>query len=132
MINIKDYYYAFVLSNASRNLIASKFPFKYSRKICHHVTIAFSMTDEDYAKFKAQFESNDKAIVKAVGYADGTDIEAIAVSINNETKRLDGSFYHVTLSLTPPKKPVNSNELYDLIQPIEVFELTGDFALIQK
>lgn len=70
--------------------------------------------------------------VNVIGYAQGQLIEALAVEIDGKTRRLDGSFYHVTLSLSAPRKPVDSNTLINLVKPVDKIQLHGEFKLLDK
>jgi uncharacterized membrane protein len=130
-------YLAFKLSDKCRVDLIQKFKPSFSKVVCHHVTIEFNLTKEKLDAFNEKMTKSSKAdfgnIVNAIGIARGDGIEAIAISINNKRDRADGSFYHVTLSLEPPHKPVESNTLRDKIELIRglVF-LEGDFVLLKK
>ncbi len=98
-------YTAYVLTEQSRKVLEDKFPPKYSKFIGHHVTIAFGVS--------ADAELPENAEIKVLGRKDSGDgIEALVVSVNGETQRENGSFYHITWSLEPDKySPKDSNEL---------------------
>ena len=119
-------YLAFVLSEASRAELLKKFPPKFERTICHHVTIQFNNIHFDSVPEQPDCD------VYVIGYAEDENIEALAVEIAGQTKRSDGSFFHVTHSLSAPKKPVDSNKLFDKIKPIEKIKITGEFRLEDK
>lgn len=108
MENLGSKYLAFVLDEASRNRILSHFPPKFERVICHHITVQFQVTEELYQKYTAELGNADLSVV---GYACDDSLECLVVSVNGNSKREDGSFYHITLSLNPPRKPVDSNKL---------------------
>lgn len=130
-------YLAFKLSDKCRADLIQKFKPSFSKVVCHHVTIEFNLTKEKLDAFNEKMTKSNKVdfgnIVNAIGIARGDGIEAIAVAINNKRDRADGSFYHVTLSLESPHKPVESNTLRDKIELIRglVF-LEGDFVLLKK
>ena len=131
------HYLAFELSDKSRANVLTLFQPRFSKVICHHVTIEFNLTKENFEKYKLMLKSNP--VVTAYGYAKGDGVEALAVAIGNETDRADGSFYHVTLSLDPPHKPVESNKLKEKIvlissifRSIASLKLVGEFKLLKK
>ena len=131
------HYAAFELSDKSRANLLSLFQPRFSKVIAHHVTIEFDLTSEKFDRLKHAAGPN--TIVRAYGYAKGDGIECVAVAIGNETDRADGSFYHVTISLDPPHKPVESNKLKDkvvliksMFRSIESLKLEGEFKLLKK
>ena len=129
-------YLAFKLSDKCRADLIGMFKPSFSKVVCHHVTIEFNLTREKLDTFNEQMtksENHDGNFVNAIGIARGKGIEAIAVSINDHRDRADGSFYHVTLSLEPPHKPVESNTLRDKISLIRgKILLDGEFVLLKK
>src|SRR5208337_1731558 len=111
-------YTAYVLTDASRDLLLGKFPPKFSDAIAHHVTFNPGV--------KKDAQPPEPAKIEAVGYAADDSLEAVVVSVNGETKRPDGSTYHITLSLDRSKgrKPVHSNEVVAKgWEPVPAFEL---------
>jgi len=126
----KNHYLAFELTEKSRAHLLSVFQPKFTKVICHHVTIEFNLTEEKLAAFEDRVGDS---VVHAIGHAVGDGIECVAVSIGGRTDRADGSFYHVTLSLEPPHKPVESNKLQDKVELIRGFvKLEGQFKLLKK
>lgn len=123
------HYLAFVISPESREELIRLFKPKFSRVICHHVTIEFNVADGfDLSEFISK-----PYTVKAIGVAQGDGVECIAVSINGVRERIDGSFYHITLSVEPPHKPVESNTLKDKVSLIRgIVPITGSFQLVRK
>jgi hypothetical protein len=136
------HYLAFELSDKSRANALALFTPRFSKVICHHVTIEFNLTKDNFEKYKRMLTPTP--VVTAYGYAKGDGIEALAVAISgpnveNETDRVDGSFYHVTLSLDPPHKPVESNKLKDkvvlissMFRSVASLTLAGEFKLLKK
>lgn len=98
-------YTAYVLDNKSFTKLIEKFPPKYSKILAHHITVKFGVPSDTPPPPDAE--------IKVVGYADSGDgLEALVVSVNGETVREDGKFYHITWSLEPNKyKPVDSGDL---------------------
>lgn len=123
-------YLAFKLSDKCRADLLKVFTPKFSKVICHHVTIDFNPTVEKLKEFSAVLQDPFKILVFGSGVGDG--IECLAVSINGKTIRSDGSFYHVTLSLEPPHKPVESNTLIKSIRMCKKVVLDGTFELLSK
>lgn len=101
-----EMYTAYVLTDASREKLKEKFPPKYSKFIGHHVTVDFGVS--------ADSPIPEDANVTVVGKKDSGDgLEALVVSVNNETERPDGSIYHITWSLDPEKySPKDSNTMF--------------------
>jgi len=116
---LMEAYTAYVLDDASRELLAKRFPPKYPDFIGHHVTVQFGLP--------ANAAPPSAAALKVVGYKDSGDgLEALVVTVNGSTDRPDGSTYHITWSLDRSKyKPVDSNKLlsggrYTLIKSIPI------------
>lgn len=109
----KGCYLAFVLSEASRAQLLSICPPTHSKVICHHVTIVFGISAEKLKKFQAAYPNTDP-IVEATGIRIGEKVECFTVNVDGNSRRTfgDGQYYHVTLSVEPPAKPVDSNKLF--------------------
>lgn len=97
-------YLAYQVSESSRKALLKHFEPKYGTVICHHVTVQFPAKKTDPLPPHVR-EAH------VVGYAQEDGIEALVVEINGTTKRGDGKTFHITLSLDPPKKPKDSNDL---------------------
>jgi len=131
------HYLAFELSARSRASMLTLFQPRFSKVICHHVTIEFNLTAEKFNVLKKDLTPT--TLVRAYGYAKGDGVECIAIAIGDKIDRLDGSFYHVTLSIDPPHKPVESNTLKnkvvlikDMFRSIDSLKLEGEFKLLKK
>ena len=98
-------YTAYVLTDESRSQLENKYPPKYPKFIGHHVTVDFGVP--------ADAEAPEEATVKVLGSVDSGDgLQALVVSVNDETKRPDGNKYHITWSLDSEKyAPKDSNTL---------------------
>lgn len=101
-------YLAFELSSNSMQQLLKLVPASFPRVLCHHVTLAFPITETALEELKAKYPN---PLVTATGHAKGKNIECFTVAIDGEVNRLDGSFYHVTHSLASGVKPVESNKL---------------------
>ena len=123
------HYLAFELSQESRAHLLSMHQTSFSKVICHHVTMEFNLTAQKLKEFQAAFSDDPK--VRVVGFAKGDGIECAAVSIDGVKRRNDGSFYHVTMSLEPPHKPVESNKLSPNTMRGWI-DLEGAFKLLPK
>lgn len=131
MDNIKKTYLAYVLSPSSRERLLKIYPPKFSNVICHHITIDFNINPERLKTFKHLLDWTPEVIT--YGYACDDSLECLAVKVGQDKYRLDESFYHITLSLEPPRKPVHSNNLRDLIKTTRrSIILDGSFQFLPK
>lgn len=131
------HYLAFKLSDSSRHTLLLSFHAKFSKVYAHHVTIEFNLTEEKLKKMLGELGTS-KVKVYVTGFSRMDDIECATIKFNGHTKRPDGGTYHLTYSLNPPKKPVDSNSLllasagepmYPLAREIM---LDGEVILIKK
>lgn len=113
-------YTAYVLDPQSRDNLVKYFPPKYPEFIGHHVT-------EEFGVPKNAMPPESPHRIEVVGYAEDDGIEALVVAVDGETKRPDGSTYHITWSLDRDKgrKPVHSNNVikekgYQRVGPIQI------------
>lgn len=127
-------YLAFVLSDRSHNELIKLFPPTFERVLCHHVTIDFQVTKERLAKLQTLF--GDDPSVNVTGILVGENVECFTVEIDGYRARLDGGYYHITHSLRPPAKPVDSNKLLvtSLGKPSRTLsgKLSGTFSMVKK
>lgn len=125
-------YLAFVLDERSRTLLLERIPPKFCNVIAHHVTIFYPKNAADtqlmYAEHQA-WQADEPIKLEVVRHYVDEHIHAVGVELNGKYLRLDGEFYHVTLSLEPPAKPVDSNKILAKY-PIPRFELTGSVKLV--
>ncbi len=90
-----------VLPDAERGRLLGRFPPRYALVIAHHVTFA-----------PKDAVMPDAADAEIIGRADdGRGVEALVVRIGGTSNRPDGSAYHVTWSLEPGRRPVESNDV---------------------
>ena len=116
---MKRNYVGYFLTEQSRNLLLEKFPPKFKKVFCDHITYAFGHSDKNIVP-----ESNN---ISVVGYKlDKNGLEALVVSIGSTSRRPDGSIFHITHSLDPNKfKSKDSNVLVNkgfdrLDRPIKI------------
>lgn len=133
----KGTYLAFVLSEKSRADLLKICTPSFSKVICHHVTIVFGVSAEKLKKFQSVYATVDP-VVEVTGVRIGKNVECFTVNIDGSARRTfgDGGSYHVTLSVEPPAKPVDSNKLFSHNQVrTVVFEepikLDGTFQLVK-
>lgn len=105
-------YLAFVLGDSTVDMLRRLFPPRFPRVLTHHVTLAFDVTSFDAVQALDLGNLEVEALALVHGEVNGEGIEAFLVSVNNQVQRLGlQGKYHVTHSLTPPLKPVDSNKL---------------------
>ncbi|MBW0144643.1 hypothetical protein [Sphingomicrobium clamense] len=94
-----------ILDEEQRSALLERFPPRYDRVIAHHVTLWGNRKGAQPPK---------PASITLVGHVDnGSDLECYVASVEGETRRPDGSIYHVTWSLDPDSgvQPKHSNDL---------------------
>jgi hypothetical protein len=92
------------LVRAERDELLARFPPTYDQAVADHVTLRARVDD------KAKLPSATVGVI--VGRADdGQGVEAMVVQIDGSAERPDGSKYHITWSLGPGRKAVESNDV---------------------
>jgi len=92
------------LNRGDRRELLRRFPPKFKQTIADHVTLE--------AKVARGSELPEEREGTIVGRADdGSGVEAMVVQIGGTTDRPDGSTYHITWSLGPGRKAVESNDV---------------------
>lgn len=126
-----------VLTNESRQLLEKTLqPFKFSNKqaqseqYCHHITIAYKPTLEQFAYIQNQLQENEKVVVKVIerAWSDSLQIEAVRVELPINIPWL--KYPHITVSMEG-NKPALSNEMLTSSdkQSEQVSELTLETTL---
>ena len=91
-----------LLPEEERASLLALVPPRYPRVVAHHVTLKPSA----HRDHPLPRETSGRV----VGLADdGKGVQALVVEIGGTTRRPDGSTWHVTWSLGPGRKPVESN-----------------------
>lgn len=80
------------------------FPPKFSRVIAHHVTLFHGVSDSHELPL-------DHVGVIIGESTDAQGVQALVVQINGTHDRPGGGVFHVTWSLAPGRKPVESNQV---------------------
>lgn len=129
-MNLKKHYLAFVLDATSHAAMVAAYPPKFAKVYAHHVTLAFNPTEADVAKFTGV--DHVTVIDHVVDHV--RRVECAVVEVNGTSRRPDGKTFHVTLSLTPPAKPVDSNAAIDdrTVARDPSLVLTGMVQLVPK
>lgn len=97
-------YVGWTLPEDERARLLARFPAAYARIVAHHVTAAFGVPPNHPLP--------KETAGTVVGIADdGVGVQALVLSIGGTTDRPDGSTWHVTWSLGPDRKPVESNDV---------------------
>ena len=91
------------LERAQRAELLQRLPPQYGNVVADHVTLA--------AKVSADTPLPDAVSAEAVGRVDdGRGVEALVVAVEGSTDRPGGSTYHITWSLGPRRRAVESND----------------------
>lgn len=111
-------YTGYLLSDDSRELLASIFPPKNPTWLGHHITEVFGVQANHPAP-------EEPEIVQVIGYAEQDGIEGFLVSIDGNTQRPKGGLYHITWSIDKSKgrKPFHTNKIIgdaERISPINI------------
>ena len=104
-----------------RKELLQQFPPKYPNPVADHVTLRSRVPRSDPLPGPVHGE-----IVGKVD--DGRGVEAMVVRIDGTTDRPDGSTYHITWSLGPGRRAVESNDalrserwtMFDLPMPVKL------------
>jgi len=89
------------LDRSEREALLERFPPRYPEAVADHVTLE---------KSAAPLPPHVNAQI--VGHADdGKGVEAMVVAIDGSTDRPDGSTFHITWSLAPGHRAVESNDV---------------------
>jgi len=92
------------LPQAEREMLLGRFPPKYEKLDADHVTLRPGATPETPLPREVE--------ARVVGRADdGKSLECLVVELGGTTDRPDGSTYHITWSLGPGRRAVQSNDV---------------------
>ena len=90
------------LPGDERALLLQRFAPRYENVVADHVTLRVGATPETPLPRKPD--------AQIVGYADdGDSLECLVVALDGTTDRPDGSTYHITWSLGPGRRAIESN-----------------------
>jgi hypothetical protein len=92
------------LPREERETLLQRFPPRYDNVIADHVTLRTGAT--------AETPLPHKPVARIVGRADdGKSLECLVVELDGTTDRPDGSTYHITWSLGPARRAIESNDV---------------------
>jgi hypothetical protein len=92
------------LPRGEREQLLERFPPKYENVIADHVTLRVGATADKPLPRKPE--------AQIVGRADdGISLECLVVELDGTTDRPDGSTYHITWSLGPGRRAIESNDV---------------------
>jgi hypothetical protein len=92
------------LAPAERDVLLARFPPRYANAIADHVTLR--------ARVAEGAALPPPCVAAIVGRSDdGRGVEAMVVQIDGSSGRPDGGTYHITWSLQPGRKAVESNDV---------------------
>jgi hypothetical protein len=97
-------YVGWALPREVRDALLEKFPPTYPNVVAHHCTLKFGV-DSD-----TPLPAESTGVVVGVS-DDNNGVQALVLSVGGTTTRPDGGTYHITWSLNPGRKPVESNEV---------------------
>ncbi|MCR0982104.1 hypothetical protein [Roseomonas populi] len=93
-----------LLPEEERGPLLALVPPRYPRVVAHHVTLKPGV--------RRDHPLPGETAGRVVGVADDSKgVQALVVEIGGSTRRPDGSTWHVTWSLGPGRKPVESNDV---------------------
>lgn len=99
-------YVGYLLSEDSRNHLASLYPPKFPKFIGHHITTDFNVTADAIPK--------RPSCATVIGYAVDEYSECFVVIVDWRMKRKDRTYLHITWSLDPNhRKPSDCKTLAD-------------------
>ena len=126
----KKGYVGWLLPQSERDRLLKIVEPEYPNVVAHHCTLEFGV-DEN-----VELPTEKSATV--VGVADDNNgVQAIVLSIGGVTTRPDGSTYHITWSLNPGHKPVESNKVIEKfgwspLSPFQSINLIPQFFPLVK
>lgn len=104
MTEPKKGYTGWALPLGVRDSLLEKFPANYLEVVAHHCTLRFGTSEND------PLPQETSATVVGIS-DDNNGVQALVLSIGGSTTRPDGGTYHITWSLNPGRKPVESNDV---------------------
>ena len=95
-------YVGWTVAEADRLRLLARFPPAYPQVVAHHVTLAYGVAPDR--------PPPPPAAGRVVGVSDdGAGVQTLVVAVDGTTARPDGSTFHVTWSLAPGRRSVESN-----------------------
>lgn len=130
-----NHYLAFVLDEATRERIISKYFPTHEVFKCHHVTIAYDFTEEDIPRLQALVDSNPR--FETDSFLTSEVVNLFTVLVNRQFLKTDSGESHLTHSHRADAQASDSNKVMKWIIPTSSvrlikMKLFGHFELIEK
>ncbi len=111
-------YVGWLLPAQERSRLLALFPPRFAKTVAHHCTSKFGVSDLE----PLPEETTATVVGECV---DPGGVQALVLSIGGTTRRADGSEYHITWSLEPGRRPVESNKClvshgWQPVDPVEI------------
>lgn len=106
--NVEDLYLAFVLTDECRKELLKLYPNRFDVVKCDHVTIQYDINKEELKKFQPIFDANE---FKLNGFIEADGIDLFRVTVDGNSQRPDGNFYHLTFTRTKERASSDSNKV---------------------
>lgn len=140
MLYIQGTYLAFKLSQRSRADLLQRFEPQYQRVLCDHITIEFNLNQPILDSIIEEIGMKPKFDV--FGYSDDGSLECLSVCVDTPNQfgliyRPNNGIYHITHSLKPHRKPVESGKLLDTLYGVPMIknkkiQVYGELTLLPK
>ena len=99
-------YVGWLLPVTERVRLMAEFPQQFVTLVAHHCTLKAGVT--------SSYDLPEETDAQVVGEAiDPAGVQALVLRIGNTTSRPGGGIYHITWSLAPGRKPVESNQVIE-------------------
>jgi len=103
MADPTKFYTGWLLDEAEREALLTRFPPRYAVTVAHHVTLKFG---EEGA------QPPGEVVAEILGEADdGLGVQALVVAIDGRPDRPDGGTFHITWSLAEGREARESNDV---------------------
>ena len=96
-------YVGWLLPVTERVRLLAEFPQQFATLVGHHCTLKVGVD----ASYGLPEETHAQVVGEAI---DPSGVQALVLRIDNTTSRPGGGIYHITWSLAPGRKPVESNQ----------------------
>jgi hypothetical protein len=121
-----NHYLAYVITEATKQLLCEAFPPAYEVVKCHHVTIAYPVKEEDVDFLQKLVDSNPQFVTDCYINADGIDLSTVL--IDGVYVRHDGKYYYITHSRTEERSSDDSNKV--LLGEVDILSHAADIPII--
>lgn len=99
-------YVGWLLPVTERVRLLAEFPQQFSTLVAHHCTLKFGVD----ASYKLPDETDAQVVGEAI---DPSGVQALVLRIGGSTSRPGHGIYHITWSLAPGRKPMESNQIIE-------------------